>query len=332
MIGQETHEVERKILTILEILSDSDEPLGGRIISRRLKEKGINLGERAVRYHLRIMDERGFTRIVGHRDGRAITQPGLEELRSALVCDKVGFVTNKIDLLAYLTTFNMDRRTGCIPIDVSLFEKEVFDQALMTMRAIYKAGLCVSDLVAVASEREKLGELVVPKGKIGLATVSSVVITGSLLKAGIPIFSRFGGLLQIRNYKPYRFVDLIEYNGSTIDPLEVFIASKMTSVTEVAKRGEGKVLASFHEIPMLSRPATEMVLEKLKSVNLCSLFAIGKTTEPICEIPVSLNNIGLILFSGLNPAAGAVEEGLNVANKAMSGVIDVVKLQSFWNL
>ncbi len=332
MIRQETREVERKIAAILEILSDSEEPLGGRIISRRLKEKGIDLGERAVRYHLRIMDERGLTHIVGHRDGRTITQPGLEELRNALVCDKVGFVTNKIELLAYLTTFDMDGRTGCIPIDVSLFDKEEFAKALKTMRAIFRAGLCVSDLVAIASEGERLGEIVVPNGKIGLATVSSIVITGSLLKAGIPIDSRFGGLIQIRNYEPCRFVDLIEYHGSTIDPLEIFIASKMTNVAEVAKRGEGKVLASFHEIPMLSRPATEKVLEKLKSVNLCSLFAIGKTPEPICEIPVSLNNIGLILFSGLNPAAGAVEEGLNVVNKAMSGVIDVVKLQSFWDL
>ena len=332
MIGQETHDVERKILAILEILSDSDEPLGGRIISRRLKNKGINLGERAVRYHLKIMDERGFTHIVGHRDGRAITQPGLEELGNALVCDKIGFATNKIELLAYLTTFDMDKRSGRIPIDISLFEKEEFDQALKAMRTIFKAGLCVSDLVAVAFEREKLGELIVPKDKVGIATVSSIVITGSLLKAGIPISSRFGGLLQIRNYDPCRFVDLIEYHGSTIDPLEIFTSSKMTNVTEVARRGEGKVLASFHEIPMLSRPATEIVLEKLKSINLCSLFVIGKTTEPICEIPVSMNNIGLIFFSGLNPAAGAAEEGLNVTNKAMSGLIDVVELQSFWNL
>ena len=332
MIGQETHEVERKIAAILEILSNSKEPLGGRIISRRLKEKGINLGERAVRYHLKIMDERGLTHIVGNRDGRTITQPGLEELRNALVCDKIGFATNKIELLAYLTTFDINKHTGCVPIDVSLFNKLEFAQALKAMRVIFKAGICVSDLVAVASEGEKLGELTIPNGKIGLATVSSIVITGLILKAGIPIGSRFGGLLQIQNYKPRRFVDLIEYHGSTIDPLEIFTASKMTSVAEVARNGEGKVLASFHEIPMLSRPATEIILEKLKSLNLCSLFVIGKTTEPTCEISVSPNNIGLIFFSGLNPAACAAEEGLDVKNKAMSGLIDVVKLQSFWDL
>ena len=168
MIGQGTREVERKVLAILEILNDSEEPLGGRIISRRLKGKGIDLGERAVRYHLKIMDERGLTRSVGHRDGRSIAQPGLEELKSALVYDKVGFIIGRIELLAYLTTLDMKRRTGCIPIDVSLFNREEFLKALETMRAIFRAGLCVSDQVAVSSEGGKLGETVVPKGVMGL--------------------------------------------------------------------------------------------------------------------------------------------------------------------
>src|SRR4030065_582256 len=88
MIGQQTREVERKIAAILKVLSDSLEPLGGRVISRRLKEQGIDLGERAVRYHLKMMDERGFTRTKSYRDGRSITQPGLEELKSTLVCDR----------------------------------------------------------------------------------------------------------------------------------------------------------------------------------------------------------------------------------------------------
>ena len=73
--------------------------------------------------------------------------------------------------------------------------------------------------------------------------------------------------------------------------MEIFITSKMTSVTEVAKKGEGKVLASFHEIPMLSRPAADEVLGNLRKANFCNLLTMGKSTEPICEIPVSLNKI-----------------------------------------
>ena len=33
------------------------------------------------------------------------------------------------------------------------------------MKPIFKAGLCVSDLVAVAGEGETVGEIVVPEGK-----------------------------------------------------------------------------------------------------------------------------------------------------------------------
>lgn len=332
MNGRETREVERKTLAILEILSNSQEPLGGRAISRRLQGKGISLGERAVRYHLRIMEERGLTRSVGLWDGRTITQSGFEELHNALISDKVGFLSGKIELLAYLTTFDLGERAGNVPIDVSMIGNKDFKPALEAMRTVFKAGLCVSDLVAVAEGGQKLGEVVIPEGNIGLATVSSIVVSGTLLKSGIPIDSRFGGLVQFRNFEPCRFVNFIEYHGSTIDPLGIFISSKMTDVLDVARSGHGTILASFHEIPMLSRYATESVLEKLKKANLCNSFAIGKTTDPLCEIPITVNKIGLVLFSGLNPAAAVAEAGIEIRSKSMGGIIEVGKLSSFWEL
>ena len=48
MVFQETQEVERKIVAILKILSDSPHPLGGRAISHLLSEAGIGLGEGLV--------------------------------------------------------------------------------------------------------------------------------------------------------------------------------------------------------------------------------------------------------------------------------------------
>ena len=54
MVGFETQEVERKALSILKVLSYSQEPLGARVIARHLKDHGVELGERAVRYHLKL--------------------------------------------------------------------------------------------------------------------------------------------------------------------------------------------------------------------------------------------------------------------------------------
>jgi hypothetical protein len=164
MIGIETQEVERKEHLILKILNDSREPLGARVISRHLKDCGINLGERAVRYHLKLMDERGLTRLVS-RDGRLITKPGIEELGNALVRDKVGFAMARIELLAFRTHFDWEKGTGLVPVNVSFFPKNRFEKALLAMKPVFAAGICVSDLVAVAREGEQLGELIVPAAK-----------------------------------------------------------------------------------------------------------------------------------------------------------------------
>jgi len=313
MVGFESHGVERKELSILKILSHSREPLGARVIARRLKDDGIELGERAVRYHLQLMDERGLTRTVG-RDGRLVTESGIEELRSALVRDKVGFAISRIELLAFRTDFDWEGRRGLIPVNVSLFPKGRFAQALRAMKPAFTGGLCVSDLVAVAQEGESLGEITVPEGRVGLATICSILVNGCLLKAGVPIDSRFGGILQIRDRQPLRFVELIHYAGSSLDPSEVFIRAKMTLVRDAATSGSGKILANFREIPALCRPIAEEVTTKLKEAGLGGILLMGNTSEPVCEIPIELNRVGIILVGGLNPVAVAEEAGVKAGD------------------
>jgi repressor of nif and glnA expression len=330
-MGFETQDVERKVLSILKVLGNSAEPMGARVIAQRLKGYGIELGERAVRYHLKLMDERGLTRLVG-RDGRLLTEQGMEEVRSALVKYKVGFAISRIEILAFRTDFDIEKRSGLIPANVSFFPKERFKRALQTMKPAFEAGLCVSDLVAVASAGERLGEFVVPKGSMGLATVCSIVINGAMLKAGVPMDSRFGGILQIRNRKPFRFVELINYAGSSLDPSEVFIRARMTSVGEAAKRGEGKILANFREIPALCRGIAEKVVAGLKEAGLAGLLVMGNTSEPVCEIPVELNRIGMILLGGMNPVAAAEEAGVEAENHGMSTVMEYRDLTKFKEL
>jgi len=332
MMGQDSHEVERKAISILRILSESPQPLGAKLIARRLTEYGVELGERAVRYHLKLMDERGLTRPLQRRDGREITPLGIEELNNALVADKVGFVLEKIELLAFRTSFDIERGSGLVPVNVSFFPKQRFTEAIQVMKEVFKAGLCVSDLVAVASEGEKLGEVLVPKGKVGLATVCSLIINGSLLKVGIPTDSRFAGVLQIRNNQPLRFVDLIYYSGSTLDPSEVFIRAKMTDVQGVVREGEGKVLANFRELPARCQPLVEEVTNRLKEKGLDGLIMMGKPTEAVCGISVGLNKVGMILLGGLTPVAAAEEAGIEAENQAMSTLLDYQDLVKFQEL
>jgi len=324
-------DAESKLISILKVLSESSEPLGSITIARRLEGEGVFLSERAVRYHLRIADERGYTQPVG-RDGRMITPEGRQEVKEALAPQHLGFVREKLEMLAYQTTFDPEKRSGQLPINTSLIDKEKFKKALSVMKDTFKAGICVSDLIATASEGEKLGPVVVPSGKVGLATVCSVAINGVLLKAGIPTEYRFGGVLEVRNSKPRRFVAIIDYAGTSLDPSEQFIQARMTSVGEASRTGNGKILGVFRTIPAPARKVVKEKIATLKEAGIGGIYALGNTSEPLCQIPVALNRIGVVQLGGLNPVAAAVEAGIEIENVAESGLIDFQQLRSFWEL
>jgi repressor of nif and glnA expression len=235
-------------------------------------------------------------------------------------------------MLAYQTTFNPEKRTGQIPINTSVIDRKQYDKALSAMKEAFQNGLCVSDLVATASEGEKLGSVVVPPGKIGFATVCSVSINGVLLKTGVPTEFRFGGLLEIKNSRPRRFVAVIDYNGTSLDPSEQYIQARMTRVGDASRTGNGKILGVFRTIPAPAKEVVEEKINELKEIGIGGVYAIGNISEPLCQIPVALNRVGIIQLGGLNPIAAAVEAGIDIENIAESGLVDFEQLKSFWQL
>jgi repressor of nif and glnA expression len=328
----ENQDVERKTYSILRVLANTTEPLGSIVIARRLKDLGIDLGERAIRYHMKMMDEHGLTKLAGRRDGRAITELGLKELKHGLVKDKVGFAISRIELLAFRTTFDLDKQTGLVPVNVSVLNLKDLQKALRLMKPVMAAGFCVSNLVTLTEPGGKIGDMTVPAGKVALATVCSIVVNGTLLKAGVPMNSKFGGLLQIIDHNPLRFVELIHYAGCSLDPSVVFIKAKMTSVSDAAKTGNGTILANFREVPSICRPICNEVITRLASAKLNGVFLVGNVSEPVCEVAVDLNRVGMVLLGGLNPMAAVEEAGVEIETHAMSTLVDYKSLVDFEDL
>lgn len=322
-------EIERKTLLILRLLHEAGGPLGSRILARKMQDRGFAPSERAVRYHLKLMDERGVTRLVDKRDGRMITTLGIEEIGKARVRDKVGLAISRIEILAFQTTFNPETQDGLLPINISFFSTASFPHAMKIMRPVFESGFTVSNLVAVAHEGQYLGDVLIPEGKIGLATVCSIVVNGVLLKHGIPMDSKFGGILQVKNRHPLRFAELIHYSGSSLDPSEVFIRGKMTSVSSAIEKGEGMILANFREIPAPCHVLTCDLLTKMGKAGINGVLVTGKISEPVCQVPVEVNKVGIILIGGLNPVACVQEADVNVENQAMSTVMDYRALEPF---
>lgn len=322
----------KTMLAILKILDkDPDRILGSREISRQLKLHGIELTERTVRYHFRILDERGFTKVFG-KEGRKITRKGKEELSQALVSERVGFIISKIEALSYLTNLDFEKNEGNIILNVSYFPKDRLKDALRIMKPIYSSPYVMSDKVVMCKGDEKIGEVIVPKGQVGFGTVCSVTINGILLKAGIPVKSKFGGVLQIEESEPVRFTALISYEGSSLDPLETFIKSKMTDVLGAVRNHSGKILASFREIPIVSIEKVKQLNNDLEERGIGGILLIGNPNQPLFEMPVGMDMAGMVVVGGLNPIAALEESGITTDSKAMSTLYKFSDLVRFKEL
>ncbi len=319
-------EVERKLLAILRALANSEEPMGARAIAGRLHLEGIELSERTVRYHLRLMDERGLTRNLGE-PGRLITERGREEIENAGVHGKLGFVIAKIDTLAYRSTFDMDTKKGKIILNLSFIPEARFDEALEVMRDVFRAGFCMSELVIVRKAGERVGEVQVPPGMVGFGTVCTVTFNSVLLKRGIPVDSKYAGLLEVYRDKPLRFTHLMAYAGTTVDPTEMFTVGRMTRVRDASLLGQGRILASFREVPAAAEADLTEVLAQYQSNGFSGVLATGKPSQPLLEVPVGMDRIGLAIVAGLTPVAALTESGIPVVNKAMSTLVEFSEMR-----
>ena len=118
-----SEKTEKKRLAILRILQKADKPVGSARIMENFQAAGQEVSERTVRHYLLGLDREGLTRNLGKK-GRIITEKGLNELSTARVFDKVGFLAAKIDQLTYSMTFDLYKKCGTVIINVSMFSKE----------------------------------------------------------------------------------------------------------------------------------------------------------------------------------------------------------------
>jgi len=321
----------KTMLAILKILdTNPDKICGSRAISKQLKIYGVDLTERTVRYHLRILDERGFTKVFG-KEGRMITPKGKEELTQALVSDKIGFIISRIETLSYLTNLDLETQEGNIILNISYFPEERLKEAVTLMKPVFSSPYVMSKRVILKRSGEKIGDVIVPDGQVGFGTICSVTINGIFLKTGIPVTSKFGGVLQI-NSEPVRFTALIAYEGSSLDPLEIFIKSKMTDVLGAVGNHSGKILASFREIPVVSIDKAMQLRETLKDKGIDGILLTGNPNQPLLEMPVGLDRAGMIVVGGLNPIAALEEAGIPTVSKAMSTLYKFSELIPFQEL
>jgi len=313
---------DRARAAILRALNDAGRPCGAAQIAGAVVSMGLELQPRTIRHYLLQLDEAGLTRLVSRRQGRVLTAAGAGEAAKADLTAHLGIVAAKIDTLAYRMTFDMVSGTGTIIANVSCVEPSLYVTMLNEMNLVIDRGLGVGRKIVVAGEGETLGSVTVPEGMVGIGTVCSISLNGIFQKHGIPVVSRFGGLLEIQRRQNVRFLNMIEYRGSTLDPLEVFMRADMTRVRDVVLRGSGVICASFREVPAAAAGDVRGIEKRAKKHGLGGILAIGKPSQPLYGITVSEGYCGMVVAAGLNPVAGAAESGVRLSSSSLAGLVD----------
>lgn len=313
-------ETDRKMMEILRILAERSEVLGAKTIAEELRRKGYDLGERAVRYHMRILDEKGFTERIGYA-GRQITPEGIKELGKGLIYDQVDFIFSKFEDMMYQTTLNPETGLGTVVVNTSTF---YYDEQLMEIiEKIFKTEIAVSPYVKISTQSSSEGY----ENQMEMDTICGTTIDGMLLKSGIPVVPKYGGLVEVKNYVPRAFTELIAYKKTSMTPLEAFTDKEMTSVLEVVSEGNGDIPANFRLIPANSREEAIGLFNNLKKIGISGLLKIGKPGEPVLGIPVDKNMAGIAVIGGIAPLCAAKESGYEVNIKMAESTLEFSQME-----
>ena len=228
---------------------------------------------------------------------------------------KIPFLLPKSWNLIQQVNFDVEKRKGDIIANVSYISKDNLDNAIKIMEETYNSN------PKYINPYYKLIDHPTDDEKIGIATICSLSIDGLLINNGIMCNPIYGGLLELT--EPPLFIDLISYSGTTLDPHKIFISKNKTAVSK--NQGTKKILASFKEIPYVSREYAVYLLDILKNTGF-SIYKIGKPREVTYNAKADNYNFGVVAGSGLNTIAAIKENGIAIQVKAIEKLIPFEKM------
>jgi len=236
------------------------------------------------------------------------------------------FIISRIENMMYEVTFDPVKRKGNIIVNISIVNKSDLKKVLALIKQAVHSGLSVSPYIKMLEPGEKIGNVRIENGKIGIATACSITIDGVLLKAGIPVKPKFGGVVEIHDGSPLRFTDILTYDSTTIDPLDVLMSQELTSVTGMINTGSGKILANLREAPMAARDKIEQVLDSLVEAGFSCILEVGEPNNDVLGIQVGRDKLGIVVIGGTNPMALVQEHDIEINTQEMSVLLGIEEM------
>ncbi|MCX6668742.1 MAG: DUF128 domain-containing protein [Methanothrix sp.] len=227
------------------------------------------------------------------------------------------FTLARIENLMQQVSFDPAEMKGRIITNTSQVEKDSLEDTLAVFYDTIQSGLAVSPMIKLVEEKDR----------VKIKTACSLTICGVLLKQGIPVRPKGGGLIEVVKREPARFTDMVMYWATTIDPIDVLTAQGLTDIMGMMQTGDGRVLGNLHEAPMLARDRIEEVLDLLASAEFTGVMELGEPNMNVLGVSVERDHVGIALVGGTNLVAAARECGIEVEHESISDLTEVMEMK-----
>jgi repressor of nif and glnA expression len=227
------------------------------------------------------------------------------------------FTLSRIENLMHQVSFDHREMKGKIITNTTKVDKKQLQEVLSIFSNAIDAGLSVSPLVKLEEEGSR----------IKIKTACSLTISGVLLKNGIPLRPKGGGLIEVVGRKPTRFTDMLMYWATTVDPIDLLTAQGMTDIAGMMRTGNGRILGNLQEAPFPARDRIEEVLEQLSLVDFAGILELGEPNMDVLGVFVERDHVGIALVGGTNLVAAAQETGIMIEHESISDLTEVSEMK-----
>ncbi|MBW9221652.1 DUF128 domain-containing protein [Methanothermococcus sp. SCGC AD-155-C09] len=214
---------------------------------------------------------------------------------------KIMPVLSKMLSMIHRVDYSIENERGNVLVNTGYVDKKYEDEVLDILKECFKSKTLISDRIGFE----------VKENLLIINTLCSSTIDGILIKCGIPVMPYYGGILEIAKN---RFIDIIAYEGTSLDPHEVFF-NKVD--------GKNTILSGVRKVPMASQENLINVVDKL---GWTGLYKIGKPNNDICGVKVEKNMLGFVSFGGVNPFAIIKNNNIPIEILALHDTMEYSKL------
>ena len=172
----------------------------------------------------------------------------------------------------HLVSFDPTEMKGKIIANTTRVNRDALDEILAVFYDTINSGRAVSPMIRV-TEGKRLAKIKTACSLLPAAC--SLTLCDLLLKHGIPVHPRGGGLVERVEREPTRFTDMLMYWATTVDPIDVLTAQGLMDITGMMRTGNGRIVDNLHEAAMIARDRIEEVLEILALGGFTGVMELG---------------------------------------------------------